>query len=44
MPIPAKFASLKSLFETCRDNANIATATFFPYFCSPHEKGKDHHE
>ena len=29
MPIPAKFASLKSLFVTCRDNANIATATFF---------------
>ena len=25
MPIPAKFASLKSLFVTARENANIAT-------------------
>ena len=34
MPIPAKFASLKSLFVTCRDNTNIAKETFFPYSCN----------
>ena len=34
MPIPAKFASLKSIFVTARDNANIATATFSPYSCN----------
>ena len=33
MPIPAKFASLKSLFVTCRDNSNIAKETYFPYSC-----------
>ena len=31
MPIPAKFSSLKSLFITCRESANINTATYFPY-------------
>ena len=34
MPIPAKFASLKSLFITSRDNAKIVTATYFPYSCN----------
>ena len=34
MPIPAKFASLKSLFITSRDNGKIATATYFPYSCN----------
>jgi hypothetical protein len=33
MPIPAKFSSLKSLFITCRESANINTATYFPYSC-----------
>jgi hypothetical protein len=31
MPIPAKFATLKSLFVTSGDNTNIANETFFPY-------------
>jgi hypothetical protein len=30
-PIPAKFSSLKSLFITIRESANINTATYFPY-------------
>ena len=34
MPIPAKFASLKSLFITARNNAQIATETYFPYSCN----------
>ena len=34
MPIPAKFASLKSLFVTARENANIATLTYFPFSCN----------
>ena len=34
MPIPAKFASLKSLFITSRDNAKISLATYFPYSCN----------
>ena len=34
MPIPAKFASLKSLFVTARENANIAKAAYFPYSCN----------
>ena len=31
MPIPAKFASLKSMFVTARENANISTAGYFPF-------------
>ena len=34
MPIPAKFASLKSIFVTARDNASIAKETFSPYSCN----------
>ena len=34
MPIPAKFASLKSLFVTARENANISTIAYFPYSCN----------
>ena len=34
MPIPAKYASLKSLFVTARENANIAKAAYFPYSCN----------
>ena len=34
MPIPAKFASLKSLFIAARENANIATLTYFPFSCN----------
>ena len=34
MPIPAKFASLKSSFITARDNAKIAAETYFPYSCN----------
>ena len=31
MPIPAKFSSLKSLFITARDSANVPKLTYFPY-------------
>jgi hypothetical protein len=34
MPIPAKFASLKSLFVCARDSSNIAKETYFPYSCN----------
>ena len=34
MPIPAKFASLKSIFVTSRDNSKIALETYFPYSCN----------
>jgi hypothetical protein len=34
MPIPAKFASLKSLFVCARENANISTLTYFPLSCN----------
>ena len=34
MPIPAKFASLKSLFVTSRENSTIATLTYFPFSCN----------
>ena len=34
MPIPAKFASLKSMFVTARENANISTAGYFPFSCN----------
>ena len=34
MPIPAKFASLKRMFVTARENANIAKETFFPFSCN----------
>ena len=31
MPIPAKFSSLKSLFITVRDSANVPKLTYFPF-------------
>ena len=34
MPIPCKFASLKSIFVTARNNSQISTATYFPYSCN----------
>ena len=34
MPIPAKFASLKSIFVCARDSSNIAKETYFPYSCN----------
>jgi hypothetical protein len=34
MPIPAKFSSLKSLFITVRDSANVPKLTFFPFSCN----------
>ena len=34
MLIPAKFASLKSIFITARDNSQISTALYFPYSCN----------
>ena len=34
MPIPAKFASLKSIFITARNNAQISTEDDFPFSCN----------
>jgi hypothetical protein len=33
-PIPCKFASLKTIFVTARDNSQISTALYFPYSCN----------
>ena len=34
MPIPAKFSSLKSLFEVARDTARLSALTYLPYSCN----------
>jgi len=34
MPVPCKFASLKSIFIIARDNSEISTELYFPYSCN----------